>query len=51
MAEVITVEQLDAINLKVTADPGIRQEIQEFFSFRPANYQFTPSFRNNYENH
>ncbi len=46
MAEVITVEQLDAINLKVTADPGIRQEIQEFFSFRPANYQFTPSFKN-----
>jgi len=25
MAEVITVEQLDAINLKVTADPGVRQ--------------------------
>ncbi len=46
MAEVITVEQLDAINLKVTADPGIRQEIQQFFSFRPSGYQFNPSFRN-----
>lgn len=46
MADVITVEQLDAINLKVTADPGIRQEIQEFFSFRPANYMFTPSYKN-----
>jgi superfamily II DNA or RNA helicase len=46
MAEVITVEQLDAINLKVTADPGVRQEIAEFFSFRPANYQFTPAYKN-----
>lgn len=44
--DTITVEQINAVHLKVTADAGVRQEIAEYFSFRPANYQFTPSYKN-----
>lgn len=32
--------------MKVTADPGIRQELMNYFSFRPPGYQFTPSYKN-----
>ena len=46
MTDVVNVEQINAVYLKVTADPGTRQEIQQFFSFRPNNYQFTPAYKN-----
>jgi hypothetical protein len=31
--------------MKVTADPGTRQEIMNYFSFRPDGYQFSPKFK------
>jgi hypothetical protein len=34
------------VHMKVLADPDIRQEIKEYFKFRPLNYQFNPSFKN-----
>ena len=46
MSEVIQVEQLNAVNLKVIADPGTRQEIAEYFSFKPNGYQFNPAYKN-----
>ena len=46
MTDVITVEQKNAVHLVVTANPGTRQEISEYFSFKPAGYQFSPAYKN-----
>jgi len=45
MSDVIRVEYLNEVHMKVLADPGIRQEIMNFFSFRPEGYQFSPKFK------
>ena len=44
--EVVTVEPLNAVHMKVTADAGTRQEIMNYFSFKPPGYQFTPAYKN-----
>ena len=46
MSEVVNVEEGNAVHLKVTADPGTRQEIAEYFSFKPSGYQFSPAYKN-----
>lgn len=46
MRDVIKVEKVDAVNMRVTADPGIRQELMGYFSFRPEGYQFSPKYKN-----
>lgn len=46
MTDVVHVEQMNAVYLKVTADPGVRQEIANYFSFKPNGYQFHPSYKN-----
>ena len=45
MSDVIRVEYVNEVHMKVLADPGIRQEIMNFFSFRPEGYQFSPKFK------
>lgn len=32
--------------MKVTADPGIRQELMDYFAFKPPGYQFSPAYKN-----
>lgn len=46
MRDVVRVEKVDAVNMRVTADAGIRQEIMGYFSFRPEGYQFSPKYKN-----
>lgn len=46
MTDVIDVEQINAVHLKVIADPGTRQEIADYFSFKPNGYQFSPAYKN-----
>lgn len=46
MSDLVKVEYLNDVNMRVTADPSIREELREFFSFRPENYKFVPSFKN-----
>lgn len=46
MSDVVNVEEGNAVHLKVTADPGTRQEIAEYFSFKPSGYQFSPAYKN-----
>lgn len=46
MTDVVYVEYLNAVHLKVNADPGIKMEIENYFKFRPQGYQFVPSFKN-----
>jgi hypothetical protein len=46
MRDVVKVEKIDAVYMRVTADPGIRQELMSYFSFRPSGYQFSPRYKN-----
>jgi superfamily II DNA or RNA helicase len=45
MTEIIRVEKIDEVYMKVVAEPSTLQEISEFFSFRPNGYQFSPKFK------
>jgi superfamily II DNA or RNA helicase len=46
MSDLVKVEYFDDVHMKVTADPDIRQELRDYFRFRPLNYQFNPKFKN-----
>lgn len=45
MVDRITCEKIDAVNMKVTSDPSIRQELYDYFAFRPEGYQFNPRYK------
>lgn len=45
MSDIVRVERHNAVHLKVTAEPSVRQEIMNYFSFRPDGYQFSPKFK------
>lgn len=45
MNDIVRVESLNEVHMKVTADPSIRQEIMNYFSFRPEGYQFSPKYK------
>jgi len=46
MSDIVLVEKLNEVHIKVTTDPGLRHELMQYFSFRPPGYQFVPSFKN-----
>jgi superfamily II DNA or RNA helicase len=46
MTEVVRVEQMNAVYLKITADAGVKMEIENYFKFQPHGYQFNPSYKN-----
>lgn len=46
MTEVIKLEKINEVFMKVYSDTSIRQELTEYFSFRPPGYQFNPKFKN-----
>jgi superfamily II DNA or RNA helicase len=48
MSDVVNVEYMDSVYMKVTADASTRHEISEFFSFKPEGYQFHPSYKARY---
>jgi hypothetical protein len=45
MSDIIKVEKINEVHMKLIADAGTLQEVSEFFSFRPPNYQFNPKFK------
>lgn len=45
MSDIVRVEHLNEVHMKVLADPSVRQEIMNFFSFRPEGYQFSPKYK------
>ena len=45
MSEVVTVEFLNHVYMRVIADPSTRQEISEFFSFKPEGWQYHPKVK------
>lgn len=46
MSDIVKVEYLNEVYMRVTSDPSVRQELSEYFSFRPEGYQFVPSYQN-----
>jgi superfamily II DNA or RNA helicase len=44
--DIIRAEFLNSVHMRVTSDPGVRQELMEYFSFRPPGYQFSPKYKN-----
>jgi len=46
MTDIVNVEQINAVHLKITADSGVKMEIEQYFKFQPNNYQFTPAYKN-----
>lgn len=44
--ERVEVEYHNEIHMIVKSDPGIREEIKEYFSFKPEGFQFSPAFKN-----
>lgn len=48
MTEQVVIEYYNEVHMKVLADPGTRQEISQYFSFRPPGYQFSPKFKARY---
>jgi superfamily II DNA or RNA helicase len=45
MSELIKVEHINSVHMKVSADSGTLMEISEYFSFRPEGYQFSPKYK------
>lgn len=45
MSDRIELEKIDEVYMRVIADAGTLQEVSEFFSFRPAGYQFNPRYK------
>ena len=41
----ILIEKESEVYLKLSCEPGIRMELNQYFRFRPKNYQFMPMFR------
>lgn len=48
MSDIVNVEYLNSVHMRIVCDAGVKQEISEFFSFRPEGYQFHPSFKARY---
>ena len=46
MSSVVKVEKLNSVYLKIEAEPDIRRELSDYFSFEVPGYKFTPQFRN-----
>jgi superfamily II DNA or RNA helicase len=44
--DVINVEPLNAVHMKIDTESGVKMELQEYFSFRPTGYQFVPAYKN-----
>lgn len=43
--DIIRVEKIDNVYMKVIAEPSSLQELSDFFSFKPEGYQFSPKYK------
>jgi superfamily II DNA or RNA helicase len=41
----INIEKIDNVHLRIYSDPGITQELSQFFTFEVPGYKFTPAYR------
>lgn len=45
MTERVIVEYVNHVHMRVLAEPSTRQELMNYFSFRPPGYQFSPKYK------
>ena len=43
--DIVELHYYDEVNMKVLSEPDIRQELREYFKFRPLSYQFNPRYK------
>lgn len=48
MADIIQIEKIDEVYLKIKCEPGIMMEMSEFFTFTVPGAKFMPAFRSKY---
>jgi len=48
MQETITIEKINEVHIKVNADPGIKMELSDLFTFEVAGYKFTPAYKSGF---
>ena len=46
MSESVFVEKVDEVYVRVHAEPGIKQEMSGYFTFKVPGYQFMPAYKN-----
>ena len=46
MPDVINVEQINAVYLKINTESSVKFELEAYFKFQPQGYQFSPSYKN-----
>ena len=46
MSDVINVEQINAVYLKINTESSVKFELEAYFKFQPAGFQFNPSYKN-----
>lgn len=45
MTQTLILEQESEVYLRITGEPGVLMELNQYFRFRPNNYQFMPMYR------
>lgn len=45
MTDIVTVEFLNHAHMRVIAEPAVRQELSDFFSFKPEGWQYHPKVK------
>ena len=46
MTDIIEVDPINAVHMKINADSGVKMELESYFKFQPNNYQFSPAYKN-----
>ena len=46
MPDIINVEQINAVYLKINTESSVKFELEAYFKFQPQGYQFNPSYKN-----
>lgn len=45
MSDIVKVEYINSVHMKIIADSSIKMELETYFKFRPHGYQFNPRFK------
>ena len=45
MNDIVKIEHINSVHMKIIADSSIKMELETYFKFRPHGYQFNPKFK------
>jgi superfamily II DNA or RNA helicase len=46
MNDVVKIEKYNEVYIKIDTEAGIKEELKNYFAFRPSGYQFNPRYKN-----